>query len=70
MQFLTHSYVVIEVDVTEALKSSIFVVQRAAAPKNGVELIGVTKHPNYLPLVGYLTVRIFTPSKTTFERMK
>ena len=37
---------------------------------NDKSLIGVTKHPNYLPLVGYLTVRIFTPSKTTFERMK
>ena len=29
--------VVIEVDVKEALKSSIFVVQKAAAPKTGVE---------------------------------
>ena len=37
MQFLPHSYVVIEVDVTEALKLSIFVVQRAAAPKKGVD---------------------------------
>ena len=29
--------VVVEVDVKEALKSSIFVVQKAAAPKSGVE---------------------------------
>ena len=29
--------VVIEVDVEEALKSSIFVVQKAAAPKSGVK---------------------------------
>ena len=29
--------VVIEVDVKEALKSSIFIVQKAAAPKSGVE---------------------------------
>ena len=29
--------VVIEVDVEEALKSSIFIVQKAAAPKSGVE---------------------------------
>ena len=38
MQFLPPpSYVVIEVNVTETVKPSIFVVQRAAAPKNGVE---------------------------------
>ena len=29
--------VVVEVDVKEALKSSIFIVQKAAAPKSGVE---------------------------------
>ena len=29
--------VVVEVDVEEALKSSIFIVQKAAAPKSGVE---------------------------------
>ena len=29
--------VVVEVDVKEVLKSSIFVVQKAAAPKTGVE---------------------------------
>ena len=29
--------VVVEVDVEEALKSSIFIVQKAAAPKYGVE---------------------------------
>ena len=29
--------VVVEVDVKEVLKSSIFVVQKAAAPKSGVE---------------------------------
>ena len=29
--------VVIEVDVKEALKSSFFIVQKAAAPKSGVE---------------------------------
>ena len=37
MQFLPHSYVVIEVNITEVLKSSTPVVQRAAAPKNGVQ---------------------------------
>ena len=29
--------VVVEVDVEEALKSSMFIVQKAAAPKSGVE---------------------------------
>ena len=29
--------VVVEVDVEEALKSSIFIIQKAAAPKSGVE---------------------------------
>ena len=29
--------VVVEVDVKEVLKSSIFVVQKAAAPKSGIE---------------------------------
>ena len=29
--------VIVEVDVEEALKSSIFIVQKAAAPKSGVE---------------------------------
>ena len=29
--------VVVEVDVKEFLKSSIFIVQRATAPKNGIE---------------------------------
>ena len=29
--------VVVEVDVEEALKSSIFIVQKAAAPKSGAE---------------------------------
>ena len=31
--------VVEEVDVKEALKSSIFFVQKAVAPKNGVEIV-------------------------------
>ncbi len=31
--------VVVEVDVEEALKSSIFIVQKAAAPKSGVEFL-------------------------------
>ena len=43
-----YSDFVIEVDVTWALKPSIFVVQRAAAPKNGVEFcqrpIGAIRH--------------------------
>ena len=41
-------HVVKELNVEEALKSSIFVVQKAAAPKNGIEFrqrsIGGIKH--------------------------
>ena len=33
------NHVVKEVNVKEGLKSSIFVVQKAAAPKNGVEFL-------------------------------